>query len=84
MRAICIALRVVLSLLCTYRMSKRVHVSVCIVCVLTRNCVCVCAGMQARAEEYKQRHPGSSWPETEYVLGDEESLPLEPSSVDGE
>lgn len=40
--------------------------------------------LQARGEEYKRRHPGSSWPQTQYVLGDEEQLPLEPGTVDGE
>lgn len=40
--------------------------------------------LQARAEEHRQRHPNSKWPDTQYVLGDEEALPLEPGSVDGE
>jgi hypothetical protein len=39
---------------------------------------------QERGEEFKRRHPGSGWPQTQYVLGDEEQLPLEPGTVDGE
>ncbi|KAF8066190.1 methyltransferase [Scenedesmus sp. PABB004] len=35
-----------------------------------------------RAAEYVARHPHSSWPETSYVLADEEHLPLAPGSVD--
>jgi len=41
-------------------------------------------GMQERGEAYRRRHSSSNWPETQYVLGDEEQLPLEPGSVDCE
>lgn len=42
------------------------------------------AALQLRGEEYRRRHLDCSWPETQYVLGDEEQLPLEPGTVDGE
>jgi hypothetical protein len=47
-------------------------------------CLVLLPFLQERGEDYKRRHPGLHWPQTQYVLGDEERLPLEPGSVDGE
>jgi hypothetical protein len=40
--------------------------------------------LQERAAEQQQRHPSGHWPETSYVLADEEYLPLAEGSVDRE
>eukprot|EP00878_Enallax_costatus_P024487 GHUV01026133.1.p1 GENE.GHUV01026133.1~~GHUV01026133.1.p1 ORF type:complete len:181 (+),score=15.56 GHUV01026133.1:358-900(+) len=37
-----------------------------------------------RAAAHQMRRHATSWPETSYVLGDEEQIPLAPSSVDCE
>jgi hypothetical protein len=40
--------------------------------------------LQERAAEQQQGHPAGYWPETSYVLADEEYLPLADGSVDCE
>jgi hypothetical protein len=38
--------------------------------------------MQEREAEQRQRHAAGHWPETSYVLADEECLPLAEGSAD--
>jgi hypothetical protein len=40
--------------------------------------------LQARRAALQEVDPSKQWPDTEYVVADEEALPLEPGSVDGE
>jgi hypothetical protein len=40
--------------------------------------------VQEREAEHQQRHPTGHWPETSYVLADEECLPLAEGSADCE
>lgn len=38
--------------------------------------------LQARRERLQQEQPDKAWPQTHYVIADEEQLPLAPGSVD--